>query len=191
MSAWAERMLIPVLVCLGSYAAGCLVGAYYLVRWRTGKDLRALGSGNPGATNAGRVLGRSGFALALLVDAGKGSVVTASARALGAGSALLGVAMVAVVAGHVWPAQLGFRGGKGAATALGLLAVYDLRVAAVLLVCLGLLYAVTRRLDASGLPTLGLAPFAAGMLGKDAAAVTALAAVAAIVYWAHFARRTA
>jgi glycerol-3-phosphate acyltransferase PlsY len=189
MSGWVERVWVPTLFAAGAYAVGCVVGAYYLVRWRTGQDLRTLGSGNPGATNAGRVLGRSGFAFALLVDAGKGSLVTVSAGALSGRDGVVAAAMAAVVAGHVWPAQLGFRGGKGAATALGVLAVYDLRVAATLLLCMALLLAVTRRLDASGLPMLALAPVVAALYGKALVAVMGLIAVAAIVYWAHFARR--
>jgi glycerol-3-phosphate acyltransferase PlsY len=184
--AWAG----PALVLIGAYAAGCVVGAWYLVRLRTGQDLRALGSGNAGATNAGRVLGRGGFALALLIDAGKGAAVTIGVRALGGSAIVLAAAMVAVVTGHVWPVQLGFRGGKGAATALGLLAVYDFKVAAILLACLVVLLALTRRLDAGGLSTLGIAPFVAAFYGPEMAVAGGLAVVVGFVFWAHFARRS-
>ena len=189
MSGWGERALVPVLVSVGAYAVGCVVGAYYLVRLRTGQDLRALGSGNAGATNAGHVLGKRAYAVSLLVDAGKGSLVAVSARALSASPAVVASAMVAVVAGHVWPAQLGFRGGKGAATALGLLIVYDLRVAVTLLACGLLILALTRRFEESGFAALGLAPVVALAFGKEWTSVTGLVLVVAIVYWAHFARR--
>src|SRR6185436_16701178 len=83
-------------IVLGAYALGCVIGAYYLVRIRTGQDLRSLGSGNAGATNAGRLLGRSAFITALLIDAGKGALVVLGARALGASGLVVALAIVAV-----------------------------------------------------------------------------------------------
>ena len=60
------------LVMLVGYALGCFTSGYYLVRWRTGEDIRWLGSGSVGATNVGRVLGRPGFFLTVLCDFFKG-----------------------------------------------------------------------------------------------------------------------
>ena len=59
---------------LEAYVLGCFATAYYLVRARTGKDLRAIESGSLGARNAGRVLGKTGFAIALMGDFGKGAL---------------------------------------------------------------------------------------------------------------------
>ncbi len=61
-------------VVLGSYVLGCFTTGYYLVRWRTGQDLRGLGSGSVGAKNAGRVLGAMGFLLTLTGDLAKGAL---------------------------------------------------------------------------------------------------------------------
>lgn len=181
MAEWA----IAALALVGAYAVGCVNGAYYLVRLRTRQDLRALGSGNAGARNAGRVLGRSGFLISLAFDATKGVLVVLAARAIGASDTIVAACMAAVVAGHIWPAQLHFRGGKGAATAIGVLAVYDVRVAAVLLVVGLLLLALTRRLMIGGFIALVSAPIVASLFGHGPGAVAGVAATVLAVVVAH------
>jgi glycerol-3-phosphate acyltransferase PlsY len=176
---------LDALTPLAAYAAGCFVTAYYLVLWKSGQDIRTLGSGNPGARNAGRVLGKPGFAAVLLIDAGKGSAAVLGARALGVGVAVMAVAMVAVVIGHVWPAQLQFRGGKGAATALGILVAYDLRVALTLVPVFLVLLAVTRSLSKAGLPSFVAAPLATIVNDKPLLIAAALTVVAVVVVFAH------
>ncbi|HKS04723.1 MAG TPA: glycerol-3-phosphate acyltransferase [Gemmatimonadaceae bacterium] len=181
MAEWA----MAALVLLGAYALGCANGAYYLVRLRTRQDLRALGSGNAGARNAGRVLGRAGFTSALVLDALKGIVVVLGSRALGANDAVTAFAASSVVIGHIWPAQLGFRGGKGAATAIGVLAVYDVRVAAVVLVAGLLLLALTRRLMVGGFVALVSAPVVASLFGHEIGAVAGIGTMTLAVVVAH------
>lgn len=93
---------------------------YWLVRWRTGHDVREQGSGGTGATNVGRVLGGAGFLVVLLLDALKGALAVLAARWLcGADTWVPWAAGLAVVTGHVWPVFLSFRGGKGVATLIG------------------------------------------------------------------------
>ena len=65
---------------LEAYVLGCFATGYYLVRARTGKDLRTIESGSIGARNAGRVLGKTGFAITLLGDFGKGALAVWIAR---------------------------------------------------------------------------------------------------------------
>src|SRR2546428_443464 len=60
-------------IALGAYVLGCFTTGYYLVRLRTGQDIREQGSGSVGAKNVGRLLGWTGFALTLLGDFGKGA----------------------------------------------------------------------------------------------------------------------
>ena len=89
-----------------------------LVARALGRDLRGSGSGNPGATNAGRVLGRKWGALVLVLDVGKAWLPTfVVLRAMGTVPAL--VAGFAVVLGHVYSPFLRGKGGKGVACALG------------------------------------------------------------------------
>ncbi len=102
------------------YGAGLLPSASLAARAASGGavDLRSAGSGNPGATNAARQLG-TGWGLAVLaLDMGKGTVAAAVGRSL-AGTAGGCAAGAASIAGHVFPATAGFRGGKGVATSAG------------------------------------------------------------------------
>jgi glycerol-3-phosphate acyltransferase PlsY len=107
------------LVVLSSYGVGCIVGAYYIVRFRTGRDVRLSGSGNAGARNVFRSGDTVSAILTFLWDAAKGMLVVWVADRLLATDWAGGAAFLGVLAGHIWPAQLGFRGGKGVVTAIG------------------------------------------------------------------------
>ena len=124
-------MTLAVVAVIGCYALGCLTAGYYLVRLTAGGDVRAGGTGSTGARNVGRVAGARLAALTLALDCAKGAIAVAVAGAVTDSTAVAAAAMVAVVAGHVYPAQLHFRGGRGLATALGAMAVLDWRVALV------------------------------------------------------------
>lgn len=108
-----------VLVAILGYGTGAVVGAFYIVRARTGRDVRALGSGNAGARNVLRSVDVTSALLTFAWDAAKGALAIWISRRWLAGTWTPGVAFVAVIAGHVWPVQLGFRGGKGVAPAIG------------------------------------------------------------------------
>lgn len=124
-------MIEVVIVALLGYLLGSVSGSLVLGRWR-GLDVRTAGSGNAGGTNALRVAGWR-FALAvLLIDIGKGVVAVLLAPQFVSllpvvtlqSSVVLGaIAGFAAVLGHVWPVYFGFRGGKGAGTAVGVVAV--------------------------------------------------------------------
>ncbi len=101
-------------------ALGSLPTAYLLGRWLGGVDIRGQGSRNPGALNAYRQLGKAAGAAVLIVDAGKGALAIYIGRTLGAPDAALYGAAVVATAGHNFSPFLRFRGGKGAATALGI-----------------------------------------------------------------------
>jgi acyl-phosphate glycerol 3-phosphate acyltransferase len=84
-------------------------------------DPRSFGSGNPGATNVLRSGSKAAALLTLLGDAAKGWLAMFVAAKVGAGDTAIAVAGLAAFLGHVFPFTLGFRGGKGVATALGVL----------------------------------------------------------------------
>jgi len=113
------------LVILTGYVLGCFASGYYLVRWRTGDDVRVVGSGSAGATNVGRVLGWQGFWLTVSFDFLKGFFAVWLAEHFHLKPAGVMLTLLAVVAGHIWPVQLWFRGGRGVATALGGLTIFD------------------------------------------------------------------
>src|SRR5215472_4005302 len=95
-------------ISLFAYLLGCFTTGYYLVRARAGQDIRELGSGSVGARNVGRVLGWPGFVLTLLGDFVKGALAVWGVRFLTNDPRLVEIALLAVVMGHIWPAQLRF-----------------------------------------------------------------------------------
>ena len=127
------------LLVLAAYLLGSVSGSLVLGR-RRGVDIRTLGSGNAGGTNALRTQGWRFASGVVLLDIGKGALAAWLAlRFAPVGSALSVtahgyLAAFAAIAGHVWPVWHGFRGGKGAATLVGALAVlWPLAVALVVL----------------------------------------------------------
>lgn len=113
-------MLGPFLT-LAAYLAGSISFGLLLAR-REGVDLRSIGSGNIGATNVGRALGKSRGRQVMLLDMLKGFVPVALARwVLNLSWPWVTAVGIAAVLGHVLPIWHGFRGGKGAATAGGVL----------------------------------------------------------------------
>ena len=107
-----------ILAAIGGYLLGSVPFGLVITRALGRGDLRAIGSGNIGATNVLRT-GHKGAALAtLLLDSGKGAIAVLLARWLGGDQAAL-VAGGAAFLGHLFPIWLGFKGGKGVATFLG------------------------------------------------------------------------
>src|SRR3954454_16218651 len=111
-----------VLALALAYVVGSVPFAYLLAR-RRGIDLRQVGSGNVGATNVLRTSGPPHAVLAMCLDAAKGSVAVFVAGGLTTGPATPVAAGLVSVIGHIYPVWLGFRGGKGVATAAGSFAV--------------------------------------------------------------------
>ena len=100
---------------LGSFPTAYLVG-----RWSRGFDIRGVGSRNPGATNIGREVGIAAGVLVLAVDAIKGAIAILVGQQLGVPTTVLYFTSLAAVVGHNFSPFLGFKGGKGAATVLGI-----------------------------------------------------------------------
>ena len=111
-------VLIWILVIIGSYLMGSIPSAYLVVKWRTGQDIRTIGSGNVGATNAVRAVGYLGC-LAFVVDVLKGFLPVLICR-LNWGYPLAAVAGLCALFGHFFPVWLHFKGGKGVSTSFGI-----------------------------------------------------------------------
>ena len=170
---------------LGAYLLGCFAIGYYLVRARTGKDIREIESGSTGARNVGRVLGKPGFVLTAFGDFGKGVLAVWSAREWTNNNHLAALAMLGVVAGHLWPAQLRFRGGKGAATSLGALLVFDYRIALTFAVLFLAGFAVMRKTIFPGMFAFACLPLASLWFNRDGLTATLVAVLSAIILLAH------
>jgi acyl phosphate:glycerol-3-phosphate acyltransferase len=114
---------MPWLIVLFSYLLGSFPTAYIAVRLNMGHDIRKMGDENSGAANAYRELNPAAGITVGIVDAAKGSAVVLIAIAAGMPQMIVLTAGLAAVIGHNWPVFLGFRGGRGVATALGILFV--------------------------------------------------------------------
>lgn len=176
---------IAFLALIASYALGCFNAGYYVVRWCTGQDIRAQGSGNAGATNAARLLGRRWFCIVFIIDWAKGALAVMGAQWMQLDPRFVALAVLSVIAGHIWPVQLGFRGGKGIATALGALIVYEPQFVLVLVVLFAAVYPLVRRFTISGLIAFAFAPFIYSLFHPPLSTFLCLLAVAVLVSFAH------
>ncbi len=170
---------------LGAYLLGCFAIGYYLVRGRTGKDIREIGSGSTGARNAGRVLGKPVFMLTAFGDLGKGALAVWSAQEWTHNHHLAALALLGVVAGHLWPAQLHFRVGKGVAASFGALLMFDYRVALTMLVLFLGGFAVTRKSLFPAMFAFACLPLVDWWFNRDDVTATLMTVLAAIILFAH------
>jgi len=175
---------IPALVMVIGYLLGSIPFGLLLTRMAGAGDLRAIGSGNIGATNVLRT-GRKGLAVAtLLLDGAKGALaVWIGSRVLPetGGAALCG--LLAFI-GHCYPVWLRFRGGKGVATMLGVSLALSWIIGLVFaIVWLGAL-ALSRMSSVGGLAAAISAPLAAWATGR-ADLLMPLAAMAVLLVWRH------
>jgi acyl phosphate:glycerol-3-phosphate acyltransferase len=170
---------------VGAYLLGSLATGYYLVRARTGRDIREMESGSTGARNVGRVLGKTGFCLTVLGDVGKGALAVWAAQEWTRNHHFAALAMLAVVAGHIWPAQLQFRGGKGVAPSLGALLVFDYRLALIFAALFLAGFSLARKSVLPGLFAFACLPLAGFWLDRDGLAAAMMTVLVATILIAH------
>jgi glycerol-3-phosphate acyltransferase PlsY len=146
-----------------AYLLGSIPFGYLLVRLFRNEDVREQGSGNIGATNVARSGGTKLGVVTLLLDIGKAVAAVVIAKHLAHGFTPSGVydvavaAAVAAVVGHVYPVWLGFRGGKGVASALGVFLVLTLPATVAILLVFVVVFALTRYVSLASI--VGLATF--------------------------------
>ena len=175
--------LVAVLV---AYLLGAVPIGWLVARGLGVADIRRHGSGNIGATNVLRTLGRGPAILTLLADVAKGYLAVMAGTALGGGDpGVVGASTAAAVAGNCWSVFLGFRGGKGVATGLGaLLRTVPLATLAAFPVFLAVV-ATTRYVSLGSLLAAACVPLGAIVLGYPRTSALAAVAVAAIVIVRH------
>jgi acyl phosphate:glycerol-3-phosphate acyltransferase len=176
----------PAVLVVVAYLLGSVSFAVLLVRAATGKDIRAEGSGNAGATNVLRAYGRKLALVVALLDVAKGAAAVALVRLVTADPFWAAAAGFAAILGHVFPVFYGFRGGKGVATAVGAFAV----LAPLALLCsLSIfiaLVAATRYVSLGSVVAMALLPPVARLFfHAPRAVVTAAAATALLVLLKH------
>ena len=112
-----------VLVITAAYLLGSVPTGFLVVKAKAKDDIRKTGSGGTGATNVSRRVGKAAGALTLVLDAAKGAVAVLIARQFATDhfevNWVVAAAGLAVILGHIFPVWLGFKGGKGVATGVG------------------------------------------------------------------------
>mgnify|MGYP000668049782 FL=1 len=182
-------MLANILVVLAAYLIGSLSFAVIVSKFYGMADPRTYGSGNPGATNVLRSGKKKAAALTLLGDAVKGLIAVWLALALqdtlDLSNGTIAAVAVAALVGHMWPVFFGFKGGKGVATALGVLLGLSWPVA---LVCAAVWLVMAFGFKVSSLAALVatvISPIAAWLFGLPGSWILAIVIIAALVLFRH------
>jgi len=172
---------------LGGYLAGSIPFALLVSRVMRLPDPRTYGSGNIGATNVLRSGSRRAALLTLLGDAMKGWIVVLAARAAAMPEDIVALAGAAAFAGHVFPIWLRLRGGKGVATAAGVLIAFDWRLGCAVLATWLAVALLTRYSSLAALVAAVAAPVIAWYLHGVGPVFAATVAMAAVLVARHHA----
>ncbi len=173
------------LYALGGYLAGSIPFAVIVSRLLALPDPRTYGSKNIGATNVLRSGNRIAALLTLIGDAGKGWAAVLVARILGADDTLLAVVGIAAFVGHVFPVWLRFRGGKGVATAAGVLIAFDWRLGLAVLIVWLAVAALTRYSSLGSIVAALAAPAVAWFFPGTMPVLAAVCAMAVVLIARH------
>jgi acyl phosphate:glycerol-3-phosphate acyltransferase len=171
--------MIPVLLAVGAFALGSFPTGVIVARLR-GVDLRKVGSGNIGATNVGRALGKGWAIFVLVVDALKGYAPVALATGL-TSPPVVAVVATAAVLGHMFSVFLKGRGGKGVATSLGAALALSPWAALLSAAVYALVFAISRISSLGSLCGVLAFPLALLLLGDREPAHLAFAGVMAVL----------
>lgn len=178
-------MMIDILLVAGGYLLGSISTAIIVCKLMGLPDPRTEGSRNPGATNVARLGGKKAAALTLIGDMLKGLIPVLIAHALHASPTVLAATALAAFLGHLYPVFFGFQGGKGVATALGV--IYGLYWP-VGLFTTGIwlaMAAVFRYSSLAALTAILLTPLGFLWLKPDMPIIIAMLIITVILYWRH------
>jgi len=154
--------LYSIISIVVSYLLGSISFSYLFGKWIKGIDIRKHGSGNAGATNTLRVLGKGPAIMVLLLDGVKGVVAVLLGEWASPGAEGLWIPVLcglAAIIGHNWPIYFGFRGGKGIATTIGVMATLCFIPTLIAGLTAIVIIAVTRFVSLGSLILTALLPF--------------------------------
>lgn len=178
-------MLIDSLLILAAYLLGSVSTAIIACRLMGLPDPRQVGSGNPGATNVLREGGKKAAIITLLGDMLKGLLPVLAGHALGVSDTVLAGIGLAAFVGHLYPVYFGFKGGKGVATALGVMLGFHWAVGlAVLGTWLAMAF-LSRISSLSALVTALLGPAYTWLITGSGALTVAAGVMTLLVFWRH------
>ncbi|MGG1515159.1 glycerol-3-phosphate 1-O-acyltransferase PlsY [Paenibacillus oryzisoli] len=154
--------MLSILAIVASYLLGSVSFSYLFGKWFKGIDIRKHGSGNAGATNTLRVLGKGPAILVLLLDGFKGVAAVLLGVWAASGPDHIWIRVLcglAAIIGHNWPVYFGFRGGKGIATTIGVMATLAFLPTLIAGITAIVIIAVTRFVSLGSLILTALLPF--------------------------------
>ena len=173
------------IVVVVAYLIGSIPFGYLIVRRKIGADIRQTGSGGTGATNVSRRAGKAAGVLTLLLDAAKGCAAVIIAQVVSGDDWVIAAAAIAALVGHIFPVWLGFRGGKGVATGVGIFSV----LAPAALLCAGVIFiaivVTTRYVSLGSIIAAVLIPVFVWLLSGLQPVFTAAIVAAALIVFAH------
>lgn len=159
--------LFITLIC--AYVIGSIPTGYLIVKAKTGKDIRTVGSGSTGATNVKRVLGKKYFFIVMILDALKGAIPVFLAKYFVTVAASMGlapvIAAVAVIIGHSKSMFLNFKGGKSVASGVGTIFALNWIAGLSIAIIWGIITYVTRYVSVGSICALIISPFVMYLLG--------------------------
>jgi glycerol-3-phosphate acyltransferase PlsY len=171
----------PAVLVIVAYLLGSISFAVLLVRLTTGRDIRAEGSGNAGATNVLRSHGKKLAILVALLDVAKGIVAVLLVRLVTFDPRWAAAAGFAAILGHVFPVFYGFRGGKGVATAVGAFLALSPLALLVSLAVFIVVVAATRYVSLGSVVALAVLPPVSGLFFHAPRAVVTAAGLTAVL----------
>ncbi len=178
-----------ILLIVAGYLVGSLSFAVIVSRAMGLPDPHSYGSGNPGATNVLRTGKKLAAVLTLAGDALKGLVVILVARSLattaGFGPGDIALGGLAAFLGHLYPIFFGFRGGKGVATAAGVLFGLSVPLGGIVLAVWIAVFAISRVSSLGALAAAVAAPIATALLVGNDLVIGAVVVMAALLIWRH------
>jgi glycerol-3-phosphate acyltransferase PlsY len=174
-----EIALIVISYLLGSVPTGFILGSM------VGVDVRKEGSGNVGATNVARVLGKGRGVLTLIIDVAKGWLPVFAAQQMEMGLPTASLAGVAAFLGHLYSLFLRFEGGKGVATAFGVFLALAPLPSLVSLTVFALVFAAGRLVSLGSMAAAVAAPLSFWLMGYPPPMIATAAFFAVMIIWRH------
>jgi acyl phosphate:glycerol-3-phosphate acyltransferase len=176
-----EALLVIFSYLLGSVPSGLIIGKL------SGLDVRNAGSGNIGATNVARLLGKKGGLLTLVADMAKGLIPVLAVQQMGLGDPIAALVGIAAFVGHLYPVFLNFKGGKGVATGFGVLLGLAPLAATILLVIFAAVAFSTRIVSLSSMVTAVAAPLLLWLFYYSPTYIMMATLMAIMIVFRHYA----
>ncbi|GAX89708.1 glycerol-3-phosphate 1-O-acyltransferase PlsY [Effusibacillus lacus] len=167
------------------YLLGSISFSYLVGRYKAGIDIREHGSGNAGATNTLRVLGKQSALIVFLADALKGVMSVAAGYLLTGTDAGMAIGGLFSIIGHNWPLFFNFRGGKGVATTIGVVVSVVFLPGIIAGIIAIILLVISRIVSLASLIFLTILPIAVLLTGQPLVYFWMSLAMAVMAYWRH------